>query len=93
MTRNSFASNPRPRFATRFSTWLLTGTALISTACTEEGHSPDCPGENYINDDGTVDQAEFDTWREAMVKAGCLTDVGGTWKNGGAGGQGGSSSR
>ncbi len=93
MTRHSTASRPRLHFANRLGTWLVTGTALLSTACTEEGYSPDCPGENYINDDGTVDQAKFDTWREEMVEAGCLTDVGGTWKNGGAGGQGGSSSR
>lgn len=72
---------------------LLVGAAVASAGCTEEGHSPDCPEENYIAEDGTIDQAKFDAWRKAMEDDGCLTPIGGTWKDDGAGGQGGDSSQ
>lgn len=62
-------------------------TALLLGACSSgDGGEPDCPQENFTNPDGSIDQEKFDAWQQDMVEAGCLTPIGGTWNQGGAGG-------
>ena len=66
--------------AMRAIAWL----ALLLSGCVEEGHVPDCPApEDFLKKEQQLDEtwrdsAEFEKWRTASEKAGCLTQLGGT---------------